>query len=161
MKILLAIRNRVSDFSFGSVSAVITCLALITSFDTKGTSKLGVIGSLCIIALADNISDTLGIHIYQEGEYASFRKVWRSTISNFLARLCVIAVFILIVFILPPVVAIICSVLYGFFVLTMISYLVAKKRHIPPTSVIIEHLLIATTVLVVSKYISYLITLWV
>jgi hypothetical protein len=153
--------HSVSNFSFGAVSAVITCLALITSFDTAVTSKLVVIGSLCVIALADNISDTLGIHIYQEGEFSSFRKVWRSTASNFIARLCVIFVFIVFVLILPPVFAIICSVLYGFLILTVISYLVARKRNIKPSMIIAEHLLIAMLVLGLSKYITYLIKVWI
>jgi hypothetical protein len=155
------IGKKVSDFSFGAVSAVITCLALITSLDTAATSKLAVIGSLCVIALADNISDTLGIHIYQEGEYTSFRKVWRLTASNFLARLCVIAVFILFVLLLPPMVAIICSIIYGFFILTVISYLVAQKRQVKPFKIIAEHIAIAIVVLVLSKYISYLIKTWI
>lgn len=153
--------KRVSNFSFGAVSAVITCLALITSFDITETSKLGVIGSLCIIALADNISDTLGIHIYQEGEFSSFRDVWRSTLSNFIARLCVILFFILFVFFLPPMAAMVCSVVYGFLILTGISYLVARKRHVAPAKIIVEHITIAIVVLVLSKYISYLIKVWV
>jgi vacuolar iron transporter family protein len=154
-------KDKLSNFSFGAVSAVITCLALITSFDTSNQSKMVVIGSLCIIALADNISDTLGIHIYQEGEFSSLQKVWKATLINFLTRLAVIVVFILFVFCLPPLPAMICSILYGFLILTIISYLVARKRHISPKMIIIEHVLIATLVLVLSKYITYLIRLWV
>ena len=153
-------KQRLSNFSFGAVSAVITCLALIISFDINTQSTLAVIGSLCVIALADNISDTLGIHIYQEGEFSSFRHVWRSTLSNFVARLCVILVFILFVFILPPPVAVVCSILYGFLILTIISYLVARKRHVNPKMIIGEHIVIATVVLGLSKYIAYLIKIW-
>ena len=130
-------KNRLVSFSFGAVSAVITCLALIISFDTTNQSKLVVIGSLCVIALADNISDTFGIHIYQEGEFASFRKVWKSTLSNFFTRLFVILFFILIVLSLPPFAAMVCSVLYGFLILTVISYLVARKKNISPIPIIV------------------------
>ena len=154
-------KNKLSNFSFGAVSAVITCLAIITSFDTNNKSKLVVIGSLCVIALADNISDTLGIHIYQEGEFSSFRKVWRGTLSNFIVRVCVILVFILFVFGLPPMPAVVCSILYGFLILTGISYLVARKRHIAPARVIAEHIVIATLVLGLSKYVAFLIKMWV
>jgi vacuolar iron transporter family protein len=150
-------KDKLSNFSFGAVSAVITCLAIITSFDIAKTSKLMVIGSLCVIALADNISDTLGIHIYQEGEFSSFRKVWRSTLWNFIARLFAILVFILFVFVLPPALAIVCSILYGFLILTGISYLVARKRHVAPKPIIVEHIVIAIVVLGLSKYIAYLI----
>jgi dolichol kinase len=153
-------KDKLSNFSFGAVSAVITCLALITSLDINDKSKLIVVGSLCVIALADNISDTLGIHIYQEGEFSSFKKVWRGTLSNFVARACVILVFILFVFFLPPAFAVICSILYGFSILTVVSYLVAQKRHVAPAPVIVEHIVIAILVLGLSKYISYLIKVW-
>jgi len=153
-------KDRLANFSFGAVSAVITCLALIISFDINNTSKLVVIGSLCVIALADNISDTLGIHIYQEGEFSSLRKVWRATLSNFLTRLGVILIFIIFVFSLPPIPAAICSLLYGFFIITIISYLVARKKNISPQKIIVEHIVIATIVLGLSKYITYLIKLW-
>jgi len=153
-------KDRLANFSFGAVSAVITCLALIISFDTTNQSKLVVIGSLFVIALADNISDTLGIHIYQEGEFSSFKNVWRATLLNFLTRFGVILVFILFVFSLPPIPAAICSLLYGFLVITIISYLVARKRNLSAKAIIVEHLLIATLVLGLSKYITYLIKIW-
>jgi hypothetical protein len=153
-------KNRLSNFSFGAVSAVITCLAIIISFDTNDTSKLVIIGSLCVIALADNISDTLGIHIYQEGEFSSFRNVWRATLSNFITRLCVILIFILFVVTLPPLLASVFSILYGFLILTIISYLVARKKNLAPKMIIAEHLVIAALVLGLSKYVTYVIRLW-
>jgi hypothetical protein len=154
-------KNKLSNFSFGAVSAVITSLALIVSLNTNEKAKLGVIGSLCVIALADNVSDTLGIHIYQEGEYSSFRKVWRATLMNFVTRLCVIIIFILFVLGFSPLLASVFSILYGFLILTVISYLVAQKRYLAPKTIILEHLIIATLVLVISKYITYLIKLWI
>jgi vacuolar iron transporter family protein len=153
-------KDRLSNFSFGAVSAVITCLALIISFDIAAKSKLMVIGSLCVIALADNISDSLGIHMYQEGEFSSFRNVWRATLLNFTTRFFVILIFIVIVLLLPPPLAIIGSILYGYFILTIISYLVARKRNLAPKGIILEHIIIATLVLGLSKYISYLIRFW-
>lgn len=153
-------KDKLSSFSFGAVSAVITSLALIISFDTNDKSKLGVIGSLCVIALADNISDTLGIHIYQEGEFSSLRKVWRATLANFVTRLCVMIIFILFVMCLPPILAALFSILYGYLILTIISYLVARKRNLKPMKIIIEHIVIATLILGLSKYTTYFIKLW-
>jgi vacuolar iron transporter family protein len=157
---ITAQKDRLANFSFGAASAVITCLALIVSFDITNQSKLVVIGSLCVIALADNVSDTLGIHIYQEGEFSSLKKVWRATLSNFLTRLCVILIFIFFVYLFPPVLAAVCSLLYGFLIITVISYLVAKKRNLSPKTIIIEHLVITVLVLALSKYITYLIKMW-
>jgi vacuolar iron transporter family protein len=154
-------KDRLSNFSFGAVSAVITCLALIISLDIHYTSKWVVVGSLCVIALADNISDTLGIHIYQEGEFSSLRNVWKATLTNFVTRLCVILVFILFVMVFPPTPATIFSILYGYLIIVVISYLVARKRNLAPKMIILEHVIIATVVLGLSKYITYLIQVWV
>jgi vacuolar iron transporter family protein len=153
-KIILLQKDKISNYSFGAVSAVITSLALIISFDVNNNAKLGVVGSLLVIALADNISDTLGIHVYQEGEYASFRKVWKLTLTNFLARIFVILFFILFVLFLSPTFAIFFSVVYGYTILIVISYVVAKKRNLSSEKIIIEHLVIATCVLGLSKYLT-------
>ena len=138
---------------------MITSLALIVSFDINNQSRLWIIGSLCVVALADNISDTLGIHIYQEGEFSSSQKVWRATLANFITRLCVIMVFILFVVFLPPVLVAGISILYGYLIITIISYLVARKRNLAPKTTILEHIIIASLVLGLSKYITYLIKL--
>jgi vacuolar iron transporter family protein len=157
IKIILLQKDKISNYSFGAVSAVITSLALIISFDVSNKSKLGVIGSLLVIALADNVSDTLGIHIYQEGEYTSFRKVWKLTLTNFLARILVILIFILFVLFLSPLAAITLSILYGYIILIIISFIVARKRNLKSEKVIVEHLIIATCVLGLSKYLTVLI----
>ena len=151
------LKDNISNYSFGSTSAVITSLAIIISCDTNNVSKIGVIGSLLVIALADNISDSLGIHIYQEGELMPLRKVWKSTFINFFARILVISTFIFCVVVFPPMVAIILSLLYGFSVLTILSYLIAKKRNLKPSKTIVHHLAITIGVLILSKGVSFLI----
>jgi hypothetical protein len=44
-----------------------------------------------VIALANNISDFFGIHIFQESEKIETLEIWLSTIFNFLARIIKIA----------------------------------------------------------------------
>jgi vacuolar iron transporter family protein len=151
------LKENLNDFSFGSVSAVITSLALITGLDVSVNAKYIIVGSLMVIALADNISDTLGIHIYKEGESIRLRDVWRSTLTNFLCRLMVTLGFVFFVLMFPPQAAIILSIIYGLSILTVVSYAVARKRKIRSRPIILEHLAIATVVVFLSKYISLLI----
>jgi len=152
-------KEKLSNYSFGAISAVITSLALITNLDVGESSKLDLIRSLCIIAFADNISDSLSMHIHQESIFSSFRKVWGMTLANFFARMLVIAVFIGFITSLPPTVAIMSSLVYGYSILILISFLVARKRNVYPGRLIVEHIIITTLVLVLSKYIAYLIQL--
>jgi hypothetical protein len=53
-------------FSFGATSAIITNLGLIVGFDSLSNPKSSIIRSMLVIGIADNISDTLGMHVYQE-----------------------------------------------------------------------------------------------
>lgn len=144
-------------FSFGATSAIITNLGLIVGLDTGSNAKLSIIGALLIIALADNISDSFGIHIYQELEYPNSRDVWLSTVSNFLSRFLVSLIFVFLVIFLPLKIAVISSVIWGMMLLTFISYLIARDNRTNILRVILEHLGIATAVVVASHFVGKLI----
>ena len=146
-----------TKFSFGSTSAIITNLALIIGFDTVSNTKLPIIGSLLIIAIADNISDSLVIHMYQESAGLSRKKVWLLTLTNFFSRLITSLGFVLIIFAFPLNLAVILSLIYGLLVLSIVSYLIAVSRKINPWTSIIEHLLVATSVVFISKFAGRLI----
>lgn len=69
------VRPAPTRFSFGATSAIITNLGIITGLDTMTNPKLSIIGALLVIALADNLSDSFGIHIYQESEHIGKKEV--------------------------------------------------------------------------------------
>jgi VIT1/CCC1 family predicted Fe2+/Mn2+ transporter len=144
--------NQSTKFSFGSTSAIITNIALIIGLDTAVNAKTAIIGSLLVIALADNISDTLGIHMYQESEGLSRKRVWLLTLTNFLSRFIISLGFIAIIAIFPLHIAVILSLIYGLTVLTTVSYLIAKGRNISPWTSICEHLVIAIIVIILSRF---------
>jgi vacuolar iron transporter family protein len=141
-----------SKFSFGSSSAIITNIALILGLDTAANAKTAIIGSLLVIALADNISDTLGIHMYQESEGLGRKQVLLLSFSNFLSRFITSLGFILIVFLLPISLAVWISAIYGLLVLSGVSYLIARDRRLKPIHTIFEHLVVATIVIILSKF---------
>ncbi len=55
----------ISRVSYGGMAAIVTSMALITGLKATGTAKPTLITALLIVALADNITDSLSIHIYQ------------------------------------------------------------------------------------------------
>lgn len=141
-------------FSFGATSAIITCLAFIIGLSKSPNPTLGIIGSLLVIAIADNISDSLGIHIYQESDQKKSDFVRISTILNFLTRFFVIMVFIAFVLWLPLILAIICSIVWGLSLLIVLSYFIAKVQQKNPVRAIIEHVAIAIIVILISNFLS-------
>jgi vacuolar iron transporter family protein len=141
-------------FSFGATSAIITNLGIITGLDTLTHPKLSIIGALLVIALADNMSDCFGIHIYQESENLSKKEVWLSTLTNFLARLFVSSTFIALIILLPVKFAAICSIVWGLLILTVMTYAIARQRKMSPYSAICAHTLIAVFVIAAGHFIG-------
>lgn len=84
---------------------------------------------IIVIAIADAFSDALGIHISKESEgIHTTREVWESTISTFLFK------FVFALTSIPPILlfylstAIKVSILWGLFLLGVLSYSIAKNQ---------------------------------
>ncbi|MGA1979040.1 MAG: hypothetical protein ABSG99_00530 [Sedimentisphaerales bacterium] len=148
------VRPAQTRFSFGATSAIITNLGIITGLDSLTHPKLSIIGALLVIALADNMSDSFGIHIYQESEHIGKKEVWLSTLTNFLTRLFVSSTFIILIIVLPIRLAAVCSVIWGLLILTFMTYTIAKQQKISPLSAILVHITIAVVVVVASNFIG-------
>ncbi len=150
-------RPRQTRFSFGAVSAIITNLGIITGMDTLTHPKVGIIGALLVIALADNMSDSFGIHFYQESECVGKREVRLSTFTNFLTRLLVSLTFIALIVLLPIEIAVVCSVVWGLLILAAMTYLVAKHAGTNPWKAVLVHLSIAVIVVAASHIVGGLV----
>jgi VIT1/CCC1 family predicted Fe2+/Mn2+ transporter len=146
--------TNLTKFSFGATSAIVTCLAFIIGLSKITNSKLSIIGSLLVIAIADNISDTLGIHIYQESDLKKSEVVRVSTFLNFITRFFVILIFILLVLFLPTGYAIIFSIVWGLSLLVTLSYFIAKGQKANPYSAIFWHVALAVSVIIISNFLT-------
>jgi len=148
------VRPAQTRFSFGATSAIITNLGIITGLNTLTHPKLTIIGALLVIALADNLSDSFGIHIYQESEHIGKKEVWLSTLTNFFARLLVSLTFVVLIIALPIKIAAICSVVGGLLLLAVTTYTIAKHQKINPYPAIFVHVSIAILVVIASNFIG-------
>jgi VIT1/CCC1 family predicted Fe2+/Mn2+ transporter len=149
----------ISRFSFGVTAAVITGLAVIVGLDEFTNPKMSIIGALLVMALADNITDSLGIHIYRESQFNCPDNDSHShTVGNFLSRLGILAIFVLIIYILPIAYAVILSIAFGLLLLSILSYLIAKKQGTNPFSAVLQHVGIAVLVILGSHLLGRTIT---
>jgi len=144
-------RTRASPrgYSYGSTAAIVTSVGLIIGFGAAAVSKAAVVSGLLIIAFADNISDSLSIHVYQESENLEGRAAFRATLTNFVARLLVALSFVGIVLVLPM--ASVVAIVWGIALLAGLTYVLARHRHVHPSKEIIKHLVVAFVVIVVSR----------
>jgi len=142
-------------FSFGITSGIITTLGLMVGLHSGTHSRLAVIGGILIIAVADAFSDALGIHISEEFENChTTKQVWAATISTFISKFIFSLTFVVPVLLLKLSTAIIVSIIWGFLMLSVLSYKMSREQNVNPWKVIGEHLLIASIVIVTTHYLG-------
>ena len=142
-------------FSFGLTSGIITTLGLIMGLHSSTNSTLVIIGGILIIAIADAMSDALGIHVSEESENKhSTKEIWESTIFTFLSKFVFALSFVVPVLFLQLSIAIIVCVIWGLSLIAIFSYYMAKQQKIKPYRVIFEHLIIAIIVIVITHYVG-------
>ncbi|MBD3262787.1 hypothetical protein GF374_00215 [Candidatus Woesearchaeota archaeon] len=140
-------------FSFGSTSGVITTLGLIIGLYYSTQSELAVIGGIISIAIADALSDAMGIHMSEESEHKhSHKEIWESTLSAFACKFIFAITFIIPVLLLEMQKAIQASIVWGLFLVAAISYYVAKKRQ--KYKAVIEHLIITAFVIIITYFVG-------
>ena len=147
--------------SFGGPAAIVTSTGLIVGLHTATVARSAIAGSLLIFALADNLTDSLGVHIYQESERPAEREAFRTTVANYLTRLLLALSFIALVLVVPSPGLIYVSVLWGLSLLSGLSYLVARARGVSPLCEIAKHCAVALAVIFLSKAIGMGIRAWV
>jgi len=148
-----------SRFSFGATSAITTSLALIVGLDATTNPRMSIVGALLILAIADNISDSLGIHVYRESQsQRSDDAIKVYSITNFLTRFAVTLAFVAIVLSLPLWPAILASLALGLLVLSVLSYLIAAKQGANPYTAVLHHVGVAVVVMLTSHLAGNLIS---
>lgn len=145
-----------TGLSFGLTSGVITTLGLMVGLNSGTHSRPVVIGGILTIAIADAMSDALGIHVSEESKNSSStRQIWESTLATFLAKFMIALTFVIPVLVFPLDLAIIISVIWGLLLLAGLSYCIARTQEIAPWKVIGEHIVIALSVVVITHAVGH------
>ena len=144
-----------TGISFGLTSGVITTLGLMVGLHSGTHSRAIVIGGILTIAIADAMSDALGIHVSEESKNSvPMSQIWEATLATFAAKFVVSATFIIPVIFAPLDQAIVISVAWGLLLLTVLSVFVARAQGIAPWKVIGEHLFIALCVVAMTHVVG-------
>ena len=147
-----------TGMSFGLTSGIITTLGLLVGLDAGTHSRPIVIGGILTIAMADSLSDALGIHISQESQNRhSTQEIWESTFATFATKIFIALTFLLPILLLPNGMAITVSVIWGLFLLVVLNLYIAQVQQIQPWMMIAEHVFIAILVICV----AYLVGIWI
>ncbi|MGI9225444.1 MAG: hypothetical protein ACR2QX_13250 [Woeseiaceae bacterium] len=140
---------------FGATSGVITTIGLIAGLHAGTNSMAAVLGGILVIAVADSLSDALGIHLAEEAKPdATQQHIWAATVSTFITKFVFAITFAIPVLLLPLWPAVLASVAWGILVIAVLSYFIARAQEASPLAIIGEHVLIAIIVVVASHYIG-------
>lgn len=144
-----------TGLSFGLTSGVITTLGLMVGLFAGTHSRMVVIGGIFMIAIADALSDAVGIHVSEESEGThSSRELWVSAAFTFLTKFIFALTFAVPVLLFPLTFAVATAVVWGLFLLGIFSFYLAKARKTEPWGVILEHLAVALLVIVITYYLG-------
>ena len=140
---------------FGAASGVITTIGLLVGLNAGTGHLAAVLGGILVIAVADAMSDAMGIHLAEEANPASTtQQVWTATLFTFLTKFVFASSFAIPLLLLPLQSAVIASLAWGMLVISVLSYFLAKAQNEPPARVIVEHVTIAIVVVVLSQQIG-------
>lgn len=146
----------ISKYSLGATAATITSMGIVAGLAQNDSMRMITVASLLTFAIADNISDALGIHMYKESEGASKKATFKATFGNFFTRLAVVLSFILFVLLFDAKTALVISCIWGLSLLSYISYRIAQIKHSRPEREVFWHLVVSISVIIGSTIIGNL-----
>ncbi len=115
--------------SYGVTSGVITTLGLIIGLYFSTSSKDIIIAGILTIAFADSLSDGLGIYVSEESENEhTVGEIWESAISTVITKLIFTLSFVLPLAVFPLTSALIINMFWGFLLLSILSYYIARQN---------------------------------
>jgi VIT1/CCC1 family predicted Fe2+/Mn2+ transporter len=142
-------------FSFGLVSGIITTLGLIVGLHSSTHSRIFVIGGILVIAIADALSDAIGIHISEEAENKhSHGEIWESTLSTFLSKFVFALTFLVPIFIFELNTAIIVCIIWGLLLITVFSVYLARSQKAKASQIVLEHVALAIVVITLTHFVG-------
>lgn len=141
--------------SFGLTSGIITTLGLIMGLNAGTHSKLAIIGGILTIAVADAFSDALGMHAAEESE--NLKKtgdIWISCFATFISKFIFTLTFLVPIIFFDLSLSITICVIWGMFLLNILSYKVAEENQKSPIKTMLEHTAIAIIVIIITYYLG-------
>jgi len=120
-----------------------------------------MVGALLIAAVADNLTDSLSVHMYQESERLEQKEAFIGTLSNFVTRLFLCLSFVLIVALLPGYMAAMWGLAWGTSLLVVLTCILARYRGVSAMSEVGKHLAVALAIILVSQRIGHWIAMHV
>lgn len=143
--------------NFGLTSGVITTLGLIYGLQSSIGSKAAILGGILTIAIADSLSDAMGMHVSVESTGEDHKNVDIATKTTFLSKFFVAISFIIPFTFLEIIPALAIATFWGAGIISYSNYRIAKKLKEKPHKLIFEHLSLTALVIILTHFVGILI----
>ncbi len=151
----------IGGISFGLTSGVITTVGMIVGIDSATGSKLAIVAAILTIAIADSLSDALGIHLSEESRKDETKKpIWTISIYTFLGKLIFSLIFLIPFSLLSTAMAVRVSIVVGLLLIGLLAVTVSKRKHHPVGKELLEHGGMAILVIIASYLVGRLADNW-
>jgi VIT1/CCC1 family predicted Fe2+/Mn2+ transporter len=140
--------------SYGGTAAIVTSMGMIAGLEAAHAGQAAIISALLIAAISDNLTDSLSIIMYQESERLEKRESRADTLANFATRLILCLSFVPIVLLWRGSTAALAGIVWGSFLLAVLSSILARLRKVSLLPNVAKHLAVALVVIFVSRIIG-------
>jgi len=153
-RIFMALHEKFGKWTFGISSAVLTTLGMIVGLNSATSSRLAVLAGIAAVAIADSLSDSLGMYSQKKAERGTssktaFNYAWGCFLGKFIFTFSFMIPFLL----LPIEPAILISVIWG---LMLISFVNAQIAFIQEENITwgVTKSIIITLIVVLLSYLA-------
>jgi vacuolar iron transporter family protein len=158
VRLLGNLHARFGKFAFGIASAVLTTLGIIVGINSATASRLAIIGGIVAVAVADSLSDAVGMYSQKVSERGTTPPLaFRCALNTFLGKIIFTLTFIIPFLLLPPQPAILTSILWGMLLMVFVSVQIAFVQEQKIGKIVTQNISIALLVIIVSYLAGYLV----
>lgn len=157
---LIKLHSIFGKFAFGISSGVLTTLGVMVGLMGATSSRLAVIGGILSIAIADSLSDAIGVYSLKKAERGTTQKqAIKSGTNVFLGKIIFTSSFLMPFLLFSLITAIIVNIVWGILLIAFLNLLIAiaQEENIPKT--IAKNTLIAIGIVILSYLVGLLINL--
>lgn len=142
----------IGGISFGLTSGIITTLSLIVGLDSAtGGSKLAIIAAIFTIAIADSLSDAIGMQLSEESRLDERNKpTWIITLFTFLAKFVFSLIFVFPILFWTIKNAVIASLIIGILFISLETAFIAKREKKPVLKQVLNHTFLTLAIIFLS-----------
>lgn len=147
-------------FAYGISSGVLTTLGVMVGLLGATSSRLAVIGGILSIAIADSLSDSLGVYSLKISERGTTKKqALKSAINVFIGKLIFALSFIIPFLLFSLNTSVLVSIIWGLFLIMFLNLLISIAQGESIFKTVLKNTLITIAVLAISYGVGLLIKL--